>query len=311
VVICVVPALLSLPVAWLAARLAGAKLWVHVQDFEVEAAFATGLIAGKGRVVKWAEAAENRLLRRADRISSISPQMCARLVKKGIHPDCVVQIRNWADEPAPDDPGKAESLREGWGLGENHVALYSGNIANKQGIAILIEAARLTAHRGDITWVICGQGPYRARLERLAEGLGNVQFHNLQPTGRLQELLAMAAVHLLPQMPGTEDLVLPSKLTNMLASGRPVVATANSGTGLFDEVEGCGVLTPPGDAATLARTVCELVDDPERRQVLGQAARRRARERWARERIIDRLETELLLVCRDEPAAVGQLGEAR
>jgi colanic acid biosynthesis glycosyl transferase WcaI len=309
VVICVVPALLSVPVAWLAARLAGAKLWVHVQDFEVEAAFATGLITPYGNVAKWAQASENRLLRLADRISTISPQMCASLVRKGIAPERVVQIRNWADETLAIDPA-AVSLREGWGLRGKHVALYAGNIANKQGIAILIDAARLSAHRRDITWVICGQGPNRARLEVLAEGLDNVQFHDLQPTSRMRELLAMAAVHLLPQIPGAADLVLPSKLTNMLASGRPVVATADSGTGLCDEVDGCGVVTPPGDAVSFARAVCELIDDRQRREALGLAARRRAQERWARERIMDRLEKELLLICRTGPATIGQLGEA-
>lgn len=309
VVICVVPALLSLPVAWLAARLAGAKLWVHVQDFEVEAAFAMGLITSYGGVAKWAKESESRLLQLADRISTISPQMCSRLVQKGIPAERVIQIRNWADEPPANDLGAGPPLRESWDLGENHVALYAGNIANKQGIAILIEAARLTTDRRDITWVICGQGPHRARLEGLAAGLDNIQFHNLQPIARMAELLAMAAVHVLPQLPAAADLVLPSKLTNMLASGRPVVATADIGTGLADEVEGCGVVTPPGDAASLASTVCDLIDDPERRQVLGLAARRRARERWARERIIDRLETELLAICHEEPRAIGQLGK--
>ena len=167
VVICVVPALLSVPVAWLAARLAGARLWVHVQDFEVEAAFATGLITPSGGIAKWAKSAEIGMLQLADRISTISPQMCARLVKKGIQPDRVVQIRNWADEPGPETPEDRTSLRQAWGLGKTRVALYSGNIANKQGITILIEAARLTADRHDIMWVICGQGPYRAALEAL------------------------------------------------------------------------------------------------------------------------------------------------
>jgi len=302
------------PVAWLAARLAGAKLWVHVQDFEVEAAFATGLIDASGAIARLARATENRLLRLADRISTISPQMCVKLVQKGIEPTRVVEIRNWADA-APDDPGRGGSLagrqglRESWGLDSTHVALYSGNIANKQGIEILIEAAGIAAHRPDITWVICGQGPNRERLEMLAAGLDNVQFHDLQPAGRMRELLAMAAVHLLPQIPGAADLVLPSKLTNMLASGRPVVATAACGTGLYDEVEGCGVTTPPGDAASLARAVCDLVDDPERRQALGLAGQRRAHERWARERIIDRLEKELQLVCRNEAVASAPLGK--
>ncbi len=310
VVICVVPALLSLPVAWLAARLAGARLWIHVQDFEVEAAFATGLITSRRGIAEWAQAMEHRLLNLADRISTISPQMCARLVKKGIQPERVVQIRNWADEPRADSPGDGASLREEWCLGKKQIALYSGNIANKQGITILIEAARLTAHRNDIIWVICGQGPYRPALEAQAAGLDNIQFHDLQPGSRMRELLTMAAVHLLPQLPGAADLVLPSKLTNMLASGRPVVATADFGTGLFAEVDGCGVITPPGDAAGFARGVCELVDDRERRHALGLTAKRRAGERWARERIIDRLERELQAVCRNEPAVIGQLGKA-
>ncbi len=309
VVICVVPALLSLPVAWLAARLTGAKLWVHVQDFEVEAAFATGLLTAYGSVATFAQAVENRLLRLADRISTISPQMCARLVQKGLAPDRVLQIRNWADVQPAEAPAEAASLRERWGLGDKHIALYAGNIANKQGIAILIEAAQLSAHRRDIIWVICGQGPNRQRLEVLAAGLDNVQFHNLQPTPRMRELLGMAAVHVLPQIAGAADLVLPSKLTNMLASGRPVVATAIPGTGLSDEVEGCGVVTPPGDAASLARTVCELIDDPALRRELGLAGKLRAKERWAREHIIDRLESELVLICRKEPVVAGNLGK--
>lgn len=310
VVICVVPALLSLPVAWLAARLAGARLWVHVQDFEVEAAFATGLITPYARLAKWAKASESRLLKLADRISTISPQMCEKLIQKGVRRDRVVQIRNWADEPQAEVADAHPSLRNDWGLGNKQVALYSGNIANKQGIAILIEAARLTAHRPDIVWVICGQGPYRAALEAQAEGLDNIQFHDLQPTGRMPELLRMAAVHLLPQLPGAADLVLPSKLTNMLASGRPVVATADRGTGLYDEVEGCGVVTPPGDAVSFAHSVCKLIDDSTLRRSFGLAARRRARDRWARKCIIDLLERELQLVCQVEHVVMGQLSKA-
>ena len=102
VVICIAPALLSVPVAWIAARLAGAELWLHVQDFEVEAAFATGLVGGHGWAARLARGVENALLRLADRLSTISPQMCAKLVAKGIDPARVIEIRNWANAPAPD-----------------------------------------------------------------------------------------------------------------------------------------------------------------------------------------------------------------
>lgn len=292
-VLCVAPALLSVPVAWVAARLARVPLWVHIQDFEVEAAFATGLVGEHGRLARLARWAEQRILRLADVASSISPQMCRKLVDKGFAPDKVIEIRNWANASsdfcaAQDSPYRAE-----WGLGTRHVCLYSGNIANKQGIDILVETARLLAHREDIAFVVCGEGPNRANLIALADGLTNIQFHLLQPMERLGDLLSLASVHLLPQIPGAADLVLPSKLTNMLASGRPVVATTEAGTGLYDEIDGCGLCTQPGDAAAIARAIETLIDDPEGSAAMGQTARRRAVERWSMTAIIDKLEAAL------------------
>ena len=285
-VITVAPALLGIPTAWLAARLAGARLWIHVQDFEVEAALATGLMRGTGVAARLARWTENRLLGLGDRVSTISPQMCAKLVAKGVPPGRVFEMRNWADSRFAPDPAGAAAIRAEWGLGTRTVALYSGNVARKQGIEVLVEAARLLQHRDDIAFVICGEGPNRAELERLAAGLANVQLHDLQPAAKMGAMLTMADLHLLPQIAGAADLVLPSKLTNMLASGRPVIATTEPGTGLYAEVDGCGLITPPGDAAALAGAVTELAGDPAQRQALGRAAAQRAVERWSKPAII-------------------------
>lgn len=286
-VIAITPALLSVATAWLAARLAGAKLWIHVQDFEVEAALATGLIDGQKPVAKLARWVEATLLGLGDHVSTISPLMCAKLAEKGVDQSRVFEMRNWSDARfSPDAVGAAE-IRADWGLTGKVVALYSGNIARKQGIEILVEAARLLQDRADIAFVICGEGPNRGELERLASGLANLQLHDLQPAGQMGAMLTMADLHLLPQIAGAADLVLPSKLTNMLASARPVVATTDPGTGLYSEVDGCGVNTAPGDAAALAAAIAALADDPARRATLGEAARARAAERWKKDAIID------------------------
>ena len=287
-VIAVAPALLSVFTAWLAARIAGARLWIHVQDFEVEAALATGLMDDARLPARLARRVEGTFLRLGDTVSTISPQMCAKLVAKGVAPQRVIEMRNWSDARFAPDPAGAETVRGEWGLTGKVVALYSGNIARKQGIEILVETARLLQHRQDIAFVICGEGPNRAELEKLAAGLGNVQLHDLQPAERMGAMLTMADLHLLPQIAGAADLVLPSKLTNMLASGRPVVATTEPGTGLYAEVDGCGTVTQPGDAAALAAAVAELAGDPARRATLGEAARARAAERWMKDAIIDR-----------------------
>lgn len=83
----IVPSLMAVPVAIQAARAARAPLWLHVQDFEVEAAFATNLVSGIGFAERAAHAVESRLLRSADMVSTISPQMCAKLQQKGVPVD--------------------------------------------------------------------------------------------------------------------------------------------------------------------------------------------------------------------------------
>jgi colanic acid biosynthesis glycosyl transferase WcaI len=285
VVIGIAPSLVSLTAARAAARAYKAKLWIHVQDFEVEAAFATGLLSPAGRLAKPALAFEEWSLD-ADRISTISPQMCAKLIERGIAPAKVVEFRNWASIDLVRPLDRPSVLRKEWGIERPYVALYSGNIANKQGIEIVIDAARLLKERDDLQFVICGEGANRARLEAQAADLDNVRFFDLQPMERLSELLGLATVHLLPQIAGAADLVLPSKLTNMLASGRPVLATAEQGTGLAQEVEGCGVITAPGDVAEFKSALVALLNAKSRRTTFGHQARLRAESRWSRQAIL-------------------------
>ncbi|KUR75536.1 WcaI family glycosyltransferase [Novosphingobium sp. Fuku2-ISO-50] len=292
VVICVAPSLISMVTARIVARRANARLWLHIQDFEVEAAFATGLLKDGGLLARLARAFEAWCLQ-ATRISSISPQMCARLVAGGVAPERVVEFRNWAEIDAIRPMQTPSPYRAEFGITTEHVALYSGNIGNKQGIEILIDVARLLAHRTDLTIVIAGEGALRDQLVAAADGLGNVRFEPLQLRDRLSELLGLATVHLLPQLAGAADLVLPSKLTNMLASGRAVVATASAGTGLAHECDGCGLVTEPGDARAMAAAIEHLLDHPDERARYGAAARLRGEERWSRGAILARFETEL------------------
>lgn len=286
-VMTVAPSLIAAPVALIAAWAAGAKSWLHVQDFELDAAFATGLVKG-GRITRLLYAYERWIFTRFDTVSSISPEMCARLRQIGVRADRVYELRNWADDRvAPRATPSSYAAR--WNIHESYVALYSGNIANKQGIDVILEAAELLADRRDLRFVICGEGANRAKLEARAAALGNVTIQNLQPTESLGDLLSLATVHLLPQRGDAADLVLPSKLTNMLASGRPVIATADPGTGLAREVSGAGLLTPPESANELANAIRSLIDDAPLRNNLSLAARERATIMWDRKTILTAL----------------------
>jgi colanic acid biosynthesis glycosyl transferase WcaI len=293
VVLSIAPSLLAAPVALAAARMARAKTWLHIQDFEIEAAFATGLLPDGGAVARCARAVDHAIMKQFDRVSSISPEMCAALITGGIAADRVIEFRNWTDVERVRPTAAVSPYRAEWGIGTPHVALYSGNIANKQGIGIVLETARLLRHRRDLTFVICGQGPNRAQLESNAAGLSNIRFHDLQPVDRLSELFGLATIHLLPQLAGAADLVLPSKLINMLASGRPVVATAAPGTGLAREVDECGLVVRPGDACAFAGSIVRLMDDPALATSLGHNALVRAQSRWSEAAVLGRVERDL------------------
>lgn len=294
VVLTIAPSLIAAPAARAAARAARAPGWLHVQDFEVGAALATGLLKSGSAGARAATVFERAAMAGFDQYSSISPQMCARLQQTVESNSPVFELRNWADIDAVTPLQRPSRYRDEWNIMTQHVALYSGNIANKQGVNIIVDAARMLADRGDLTFVICGEGPTRGLLERRAAGLRNVLFRPLQPRDSLGELMGLATVHLLPQLSGAADLVLPSKMTNMLASGRPIVATAEPGTGIAQEVEGCGLIVAPGDASAFAAAIASLCDDPEHSAVLGTAARTRAKERWSRDMVLGRFEAKLL-----------------
>lgn len=285
-VLVIAPALLAAPVGWFSARVAGARAWLHIQDFEVEAAFATELLQDGGMAARLARWFERRILGLFDMVSTISPEMVRKLHAMNIAPGRIHELRNWADIDRISPLERASEYRGRFGIETTHVALYSGNIANKQGIEIILRAAQILGHRNDLTFVICGNGPSRVALERAATGLPHIRFHDLQSVEELSELLGLASVHLLPQKGSASDLVLPSKLTNMLASGRPVIATAHEGSGLAREVVGCGLSTAPGDAEGFASAIARLLDDDDLRERLGRAARHRAETIWRRDAII-------------------------
>lgn len=341
VVFSVEPALFGAPISLLAARVCGAKAWLHIQDFEVDAAFELGILKQRTlkKFVGWGE---SKLLRRFDRVSSISPRMIERAVDKGVDPKSTVSFPNWVDcgtmrpleseaehstsgestpsdstsrhfgevagrqrridgaenVPSPSGSSGRARLRRQFGLPTDKcVALYAGNIGHKQGLDIIINAAMACVDRPEIHFVICGTGAAHQELKTLSSGLSNVQWLPVQPLDRFNAMMNCADIHLLPQRSDAADLVMPSKLTGMLSTGRPVVACASPGTQIASVVNGHGDVVPPDDVGAFADAICRLADDPMRRRRLGNAARRYALEHLSRDAILCQLVNDLASCC--------------
>ncbi|KPF49492.1 hypothetical protein D621_14790 [beta proteobacterium AAP51] len=304
VVFAVAPSTLCAPLAWLAARLAGAKAWLHVQDLELDAAFKMGLLRGQ-RLQRASLLAERALLGAFDHVSTISRRMLRQLACKGVKLQHSSLLPNWVDlgdiDPVRQGPA-AEALRLGLGIAPGQkVVLFSGTMNRKQGLGVLVEAAQQLRHREDIVMLLCGEGEVRPALEAAGAGLPQLRFLDLRPAHELGALLALADVHLLPQVRDAADLVLPSKLGGMLASGRPVVAGVDATSEIAGLVRHCGLRVEPESAAGFAAAITALCDDEAARQQMGQAARQLALTRLGAQALMDDLHADLQALAGEAP----------
>jgi colanic acid biosynthesis glycosyl transferase WcaI len=287
------PSILCAPGALMTARLCGARSWLHVQDFEIDAAFHLGMLPGT-TLRRAALACERWLMRKFNRVSTISRRMLERALAKGVASDHLLEFRNWTDMDPASSLEPDHAFRRDLGLSHNTiVALYSGSMGKKQGLELLSQVAARVAQTPDLAFVFCGNGPGRGDLMARCEKLPNVRFLDAQPATRFGELLRMADIHLLPQREGVTEFAMPSKLTGMLASGRPVVATARSGTELADIVESCGLVVRPGDVTEFADAILRLSRDPALRARLGASAGDYAGRNFRRDLVLGHVESQL------------------
>ncbi|MDX2272634.1 MAG: WcaI family glycosyltransferase [Cyanobacteriota bacterium] len=288
----VAPAFFCLPGACLAGSLTKTKTWAHFQDLEMDAAARLG-IAGTQVFAPW----ERWLLRQFDRVSTISPAMAERLRAKGVEADRLVDFPNWIDVEQIFPMDNDDGLREELGIPtSSRVILYSGNMGKKQGLETVIEAAYILKRQENLLFLLCGDGPTRPELERKGHDLGltHVRFIPLQPPTRLNALLNLATLHLLPQRADMSEIVLPSKLAGMLACGGAVIATAEPQTALGKMVVAAGgSLTPPGDSQALADQILFLLEHPQHRQTMQQKAREYALAHLAQEAILQGFERQI------------------
>lgn len=308
VVITVAPAFFCAPGALLLGRLCGrgCRSWLHIQDFELDAAFELGLLKGK-----WlrglAEGWERHTLRGFDRVSTISAAMVQRALQKGVEARRAVLLPNWVDLDAiqPQAPGAAAAAEAGAVAPANPyrrelavpegalVLQYSGSMNKKQGLELLVAVMQQLADVPNLVWLLAGEGPTKAALAEATAGMAQVRLLPLQPVERLNDWLNLADVHLLPQKAGAADVVLPSKLLGILASGRPVVASSPEGSELGNLAEQAGLRVDPEDPIAFAAAVRRLVGDGMLRQRLGAQARQLAEERFGQDAALGRLELEL------------------
>lgn len=225
-VICIVPFTTSILLGIILAKFKNAKVWVHIQDFEFDAAIESGL-AGKqngmkSKIFKVLFWIEKKLLDQADIVSTISYKMMKKLESKTFTQTYF--LPNWVDNNFINPlTYKRHRLMQS----EKFKVLYSGNIGVKQDWDFFLKVVNHFKENEAIEFIVIGAGAKKEWLVEQTKEFFNV--YHYMPIGyaELPDLLCSADLHILFQKNDIIDTVMPSKLLGMMASAKPSIVTGN------------------------------------------------------------------------------------
>lgn len=254
VVVAETPPLLLAAAAPLYARRRGARLILHVSDLWPDSAVELGAISD-ARAIRVARRMEAHAYRHAARIVAPTEGIVAALER---HPDAAgkaVRVPPSVDGARFAAPPLA---REG-----PLRVLYAGTVGMAQGLATLVEAARLAGPER-VAVTIAGAGAELDEVRAAARTASNVRVLGGLPADAVPGLYAEAdvAAVLLRDRPLFAG-ALPTKLYEAMAAGRPIALAGRGEPARLVERSGAGVVAAPEDPAALAAALVSFSERPE------------------------------------------------
>jgi glycosyltransferase involved in cell wall biosynthesis len=263
--------------ALIASRLRGARCVLMMQDVYPEALVAGGWMPAESLPVRLLRRVQRTMYHSMDRIVVLGRDM-KDLVSSNMtrHRDRIRIIPNWADleeirPAAREDNTLLRDLR----LLDRFVLQYSGNMGRTHDLEHLVEAARRLGDRAHFLFI--GAGARKRWLESTvnAEKLGNVTILPLAPRSELNTSLNACDAAIVSFQPGMSGVSVPSRMYNVMAAGKPILAMADRDSELARvlQEEAVGRVVLPGDIDGLVGAIEELRNDPAERTRMGERAR--------------------------------------
>ena len=209
------------------------RLWripfvFDVEDLQPDSASELGMLPAWA--VKLLYRLESAAYRRARLVTTLTPGMRKKIVDKGIAEERVELLEPRMDDSLMDLlPEEGSAFRRRYDLGEKFLVTHSGNMGVKQGLDVILDAARLNCCDDSMRFLLVGDGADCERVQRRAAqmDLQNVRFLPLLDEADYRGLLEASGVCLVTQQKAVSEIAFPSKIVTYLAAGRPIVASVN------------------------------------------------------------------------------------
>ena len=279
-----------------ACRIRGAQCLLLIHDVYPDVAVATGLLRPHSLPTRGVEACFRRLYRTVQSIVVLGRDM-ENLVRRKLGAECpqISLIPNWGDIEFVRPTHKSSNhLLSELGLENRFVIQFSGNMGRSHDVESILAAAAVLGPYVPIHFLVVGSGAKKQRFDQqlAASSLTNVTALPHQPRHELRDLLNAGDVALIAFIPGMLGVSVPSRMYNVMAAGKPIIAMTeeNSELALVVREERIGWVVPPGDAKALAEAVTAAWKNPLALAAMGRRARSAAERLYSLNQVLDAYE---------------------
>ena len=288
VVIATSPQLLCALAGWWIAFWKRVAFVFEVRDLWPESLAAVGAGSEASLLHRTLGAIAGFLYRRADRIVVVSPAFKDHLIRHwNVPAEKVSVVENGVETDLFRLDPAASEVRKQRKLENRFLICYIGTMGNAHGLDTLIAAAEeLQTALPSAMFLLIGEGAEKERIVELAaaRGLANIRFLGQQPRERIPAYVSSADLCLVT-LKKTElfKTVIPTKLLEYMACGRPVVVAVDGQARQIVEQAGAGVFVEPENGKALVNAILGLAEDPERRRRMGASGRQYIVSKYSRE----------------------------
>ena len=274
-------------ITMMACRLRGARCLVRVDDVYPDVMLATGMLDKHGaayRVIDWMT---KQLYQKSERIITIGRDMHELASNKmSRHHERVQVITNWADcDFIAPTPKKTNALLCEFGLSDKFVVQWAGNMGRPHEVKSLLEAMIRLKNHPDVHFLFIGSGSKRAWLEAEAKktGIENATFLGDRPRGDQRNFLNACDIALSSLVEGMAGISVPSRMYNILASGKPILAIGDPASELAMVIteEGAGWVVAPGRPDEIVRIILMARETPILLSEMGKRGRAAAETKYS------------------------------
>ena len=258
-------------------------------------------------LIKCSKAMELFLYRRADLIVPVSESIREAILGHGIPAERIELIPNGIQPDLFDPEERANAKREQLGVGpEDFLVSYIGTHGMAHGLERLVEAANLLRDEPRLRFVFIGDGAHKEGLVRMSHEMKIPKLTFLPPQPKIEVPLWLAASDL--SVVSLRNLlvfrtVLPSKMFEIMAAGRPVLLAGEGECARLLERAKAGVTVPTGEPRDLADAILALSMVPGRRKEYGERGRAYVTENFDRGRLAERYLNRLITEFAPPPSS--------